>query len=509
MAAPFLVKRRSGWYLRLRIPVGLRPLFGSHLTRTLQTRDYAVARRRAVMAAARLQACWQEVWRTMATATGLPLDLLTAEDLIRADRDRVGAVLARLAASMRTDQMVRVNAAARQAWDGDGQHLVPPAGAGITEQRLAGRLEGMREAMALLAHGGVSVAPAPAAVAPAPPAAPPTAIAIRAEGRAPWPTLIEPFFAARPSVGDSAEVSHRQAFGELQDLIGAKPLDHVTKGDIACYVESLEGRTNGRGNRAHLHHDTIVKKLQHVRSFFSWAVEKAYIAADPAAGVKPRTKTAAERNHAEDRRAFTIPELERLFHSPLYTGCAGLRHRATTGGLVLRDERFWIFPVALMTGARVEELAEAPALLVDLGGIPCLNLTTSGTKTPAAPRLVPILPELTEIGFLSFAAGKAAKGEGLFQGDSASGDWSKWTNRYLDDIGLIDPTTTTHSMRHCNRQMLRAGGIGDELADKVFGHQGGRDDTGAGYGRALAPDEARLFFERVRSPISLRHLRLD
>ena len=439
MAAPFLVKCRAGWYLRLRIPVGLTPLFGSHLTRTLQTRDYGVARRRAVLAAARLQACWQEVWRAMATATGLPTDLLTAEDLIRADRDRVGAMLARLAASMRTDQMVRVNTAARPAWDGDAPSLGPSAvaPAGVTDQRLDGRLEGMREAMALLARGGVRVAPAPEAPAPAPPAA---AIVIREEGGAPWPTLIAPFFAARPSVGRSAQVSHRHAFAELKVLIGAKPLNHVTKGDIARYVEWLESRANGRGGHAHLSRATLVKKLQHIRSFFAWAEEKAYVAANPAVGVKPRTKTPAERDNGNDRRALTNPELQCLFHSPLFTGCADVRHRARPQphGLVLRDERYWFFLVALMTGARPEELADAPAVLVDIEGVPCLDLRGSGTKTKAASRLVPILRELSEIGFLLFAAGKAAKGEGLFQGKGASRDWSKWTSRYLDSIGLTD-----------------------------------------------------------------------
>lgn len=54
MAAPYLIKRRAGWYVRVRIPVGLAPLLGSHLTRSLRTRDYGEARRRAVCVVAAL-----------------------------------------------------------------------------------------------------------------------------------------------------------------------------------------------------------------------------------------------------------------------------------------------------------------------------------------------------------------------------------------------------------------------------------------------------------------------
>ncbi len=52
MAAPFLIKRRAGWSLRIRIPSAFHPILGTHLTRSLKTRDHNLARRRAVLAAA-------------------------------------------------------------------------------------------------------------------------------------------------------------------------------------------------------------------------------------------------------------------------------------------------------------------------------------------------------------------------------------------------------------------------------------------------------------------------
>jgi len=374
----------------------------------------------------------------------------------------------------------------------------------LAEARHLGRLEGLREAMTAL---GSASAPASARPVAAASSSPPSGG--RRESTAPWPSLIERFFTARPSLGARAVVSHRQAFVEFAALIGAKPVGQVSKGDVARYAEWLETKTNGRNGRARLARTTLVKKLQHIRSFFAWAEEKAYIGSSPALGVRPRTQSRQERTD-EGRRAFTEAELERLFASPLFIGCAGARCRSVPGTLILRDERYWFFLVALLTGARIEELAEAPSTLVMLGDVACLDLRAAATKTGNAPRLVPILPALSQLGFLTWAADKRAAGAAkLFQGGAACADWSKWTNRYLDAIRLDAPDTATYSLRHSFRQMLRAARIGDELMNKVFGHAAkgkGINDTGARYGRALSIQEARLVATTVRPPLALDHL---
>lgn len=192
MAAPYRLKRRAGWYLRLRIPVDLAPLLGSHFTRSLRTRDYGEARRRAVRAVARLVAGAV----TPCEAGAAPADSRTAA---------------------------------------------------LAEARHLGRLEGLRDAMAALGSTPASTSAPPAAAASSRPITDG-----RRESVAPWPSLIERFFAARPSVGECAAVSHRQAFSEFAALIGAKPIGRVSKGDVARYVEWLEGKANGRNGRARL-----------------------------------------------------------------------------------------------------------------------------------------------------------------------------------------------------------------------------------------------------------------
>jgi integrase len=503
MAAPFLIKRRAGWYLRIRIPADLAPLLGSHLTRTLETRDYGLARRRAILAAARLQACWQETWRTMDRETYESI----VENLRRRDRLRLQAELQRFDTALKTELKAEMDTAVR-SWEALGPQPAPQAGEARPlpeEERLRAKLEGMQEALSMMA-------PAPPASATPPPLEAGTpASGLRPEAEKAWPDLVDTFFTARPSIGERARVSHRQAFREWEELSGRKAIGIITQADVARYVEWLEGRTNARAGRTALSRDTIVKKLQHIRGFLAWAEQRAFLATNPGAKVQPRPKTREESAGDGARRAFNNEELRKLFDSPLFTGCTGPRRRSIPGRQVLRDEKYWIFPVALLTGARIEELAEAPTALVDLEGIPCLDLRQSGTKTKAAPRLVPILPVLQKMGFVEWAATKAAKGGKLFQGGDASGDWSKWCNRYLDDVGLDDLDLTFHSLRHCFRQMLRAARIGDELADKIFGHEDGAEKsggnrTGQRYGRDLSPQEARAVVECVSCPIALVHL---
>ena len=164
MAAPFLLKRRAGWYFRMRVPAGLHAILGSHLTRSLKTRDYQQARRRAVQAAARLQACWQEAWHAM--GVGSADTLLTAEDFIRADRQRVRATMAAMSQDMRARLAANITAAVQSEAGGPTPTTANDRDAELNEARLLARMEGMKEAMALLAVRMPSAATADAASVP-------------------------------------------------------------------------------------------------------------------------------------------------------------------------------------------------------------------------------------------------------------------------------------------------------------------------------------------------------
>ncbi|PWC32063.1 hypothetical protein TSO221_31600 [Azospirillum sp. TSO22-1] len=341
----------------------------------------------------------------------------------------------------------------------------------------------------------------------APPAtvAGPVVPALPAESGQPWPDIIDRFFADRPSIGASAKVSHLQAFRECEQLIGRKPLAEVTKADMKAFADHLRDRPINRVGRTHMARSSIIKMLSHLKGLFGWAAGAGLIPSNPADGVQPRSETREERDGRAARRALTPAELARLYDSPLFVGCKTRSRRSTPGREVYRDEPFWFFLIALLSGARTEEIASMPSTLADVGGTLCLDFRHA-TKTSAGARLVPVLPELRRLGIERWSAEQVRRGRGMVEGPNASADWSKWLNRYMDDIGLDDPAIVAYSLRHNFRQQLRAAKLGDEIMNKVFGHEG--EAVGDGYGRDLAPDEARLVAESVRSPVDLTHLYL-
>jgi integrase len=329
------------------------------------------------------------------------------------------------------------------------------------------------------------------------------------EADVPWSSLTDRFLSSRPGLSPSSRVSYAQAFRDCKDVVGDKHLSEITARDIAKYSEYLEQKVSKRGSSGILNRKTIIRMTGHIRTFTSWAQSAGLIPDDPGAQVKVRHLTKQEQKDREEgtKRGFTSVELERLFDSPLYTGCASRARRTISGQNIYRDAKWWFLVVAHLTGARCEELAEAPSILVDLNGVVCVDLR-HGSKTLAAPRVVPVSRSLAAVGFLEYAYQQSLSGKKLFSGNGAILDWSKWTNRYIDSVLGSDPTVSFHSFRHSFRQSCSAAQLGDYLCDKILGHRSKKDRSeGSVYGRDLSSDEARLVVEKLNGPVSLAHLK--
>lgn len=195
--------------------------------------------------------------------------------------------------------------------------------------------------------------------------------------------------------------SHRQAFRELQKLVGPKPAAEVTSEDIVNFADHLRDRPTPRGGT--LSRAAIVKLLQHIKAFFGWAHARRIIREDPSSGVQSRRMTATERNNDDEtgKRAFTYPELRTIFDSPLFAGCLSASRRTDPGTLVLRDARFCFLLTAFLTGARVSELPEATIVADE--GVLWLDMTETATKNKRSRRRVPILTPLRRAGFVTWA----------------------------------------------------------------------------------------------------------
>jgi integrase len=310
-----------------------------------------------------------------------------------------------------------------------------------------------------------------------------------------WARIRAEFFADRPGLGAKTLLSYNQAIDFFAALIDGKPIAAVCRQDVKKFADFLRDRESGR--KGQLSHASISKSLSHIKSLLSWAVSVKLVDDDGFEKIVARDKTRAEIMAGDHRRAFKRHELEKLFKSPLFQEFGSVRDI---------DKR-WFIVVSLLTGGRTGEIAEAPAALAMVGDVPCISLLESGTKTRAAPRLVPIPLALQALGFLEFARKRAESGRYLFpsRAQSASGGWSKWGNRFIDLYVAEDPLLTLYSLRHCYRQMQRAADLGDELRNKVFGHS--TDKAGEGYGSDLSEAEARKYVRELRPPLNLSELR--
>lgn len=464
--------------------------------RTLKTSDPAKARSQAAVVSAAIHDAWERTRAQMAgTYMGRQIDQLEAADLIALKTDPVttGAALAALspednAALARRVKLIVARAEVDLEVERRHGDVVKLMAEVHDEARSMGIIEGLKQA---IAAGGALQKPT-----------------AHADAARPWHQFLEAFFKSRPGMSASTRTSYHQAFREWQGVIGEKNLADLEPRDIARYAEWLERKENARGSAGILNRKTLIRLTGHVRTFTAWTKTSGLLAVDPGIDVAVRKQTRTEKRADDEgsKRAFTREELVKFFDSPLFTGCYSRHYRHRPGPHIYRDAAWWLFVTGHMTGGRIEELAQAPSALVDLNGVLCIDLQ-HGTKTPAAPRLVPITPELLALGFAEMAERQRLAGLKLFEGEGASADWSKWCNRYIDKILGEMPEISFHSFRHAFRQACSAAQLGDYLCDKLLGHRSKKDRSeGSGYGKLISPAEAKLVFEKLRSPIPLNGL---
>jgi integrase len=151
--------------------------------------------------------------------------------------------------------------------------------------------------------------------------------------------------------------------------------------------------------------------------------------------------------------------------------------------------------LALFSGARRNELASLQ--VADVSKDEAAELWTLAVhtdrhagkrlKTTGSARTIPVHPELVRLGFLTLveAARKRGGNEAwLFPPVAPKGGnikaWGKWFSRYLDGLGITDERKGLHSLRHCFKDALRAGGVQEELSDALTGHS--NSTVGRSYG---------------------------
>lgn len=233
---------------------------------------------------------------------------------------------------------------------------------------------------------------------------------------------------------------------------------------------------------------TIAKYLSTLGSFGRWLLQHGYIDTHPTEGLLPERRRREQR-----RRPFSDAELEQLFQSPLFARCGGKKAEHLSGDVAIRDDRYWLFPLALLSGARLGELCQLrPEDVCEREGVRFLRLTDEGEgqslKSAASTRDVPLHPTLIDLGFLDFVkVAQREKADRIFRRWSRNargqfGEASKWLNAYLKRAGVkTEWMLTFHSFRHSFVDALRRTGCAEFEIKPLVGH--GEMTVTRGYGR--------------------------
>jgi integrase len=277
---------------------------------------------------------------------------------------------------------------------------------------------------------------------------------------------------------------------------------------------------------------TINERLRKIKAVYTIAVGKGKLQDNPATatlGVKlPNHKKGVEK-----RQPFAQTELQALFGSPVYT--QHLRSRGQSG-----ESTYWLPIIMFYTGARPEEVAglvvddvnhaDGVGWYLDITDLPSADDSSlfDGEAAPAATaardsaakneerrhlkniasrRLVPIAPELIELGLLRYVEYvKGQHEDRLFPTLTAdthgklSGAHGKFFGRYKREIGIVSPFKTLYSLRHNMKDMLEEAQVPSRYLKRILGHATGDGAITDGYGTGLPLPLVAEYFAKVRFP---------
>ncbi|WP_167496448.1 site-specific integrase [Desulfopila sp. IMCC35006] len=242
----------------------------------------------------------------------------------------------------------------------------------------------------------------------------------------------------------------------IEDIIAAKPPKTLTVNTLNKYIRRLSG-------------------------LFNYAVRNGYMTTNPAEG----TQIKSQKRVDQERNDYSKEDLEKLFGSKEYREG---NHRQSYG--------FWTPLIALYTGCRLEEICQLH--LEDIrqeDGVWVFDINDKNEKrlkNMSSERLVPIHPQLMDLGLIDYAKFLQGKGEArLFpelqqRRDGYGQTVSKWFGRYKERLGF-GKGQTFHSFRHTFITHLKHKQVDPFMIHELDGHTVDSETMGR-YGKKFTPE---------------------
>jgi integrase len=273
--------------------------------------------------------------------------------------------------------------------------------------------------------------------------------------------------------------SHARTFREALQLV---PIPRFRKGELrqASLPALAEyGRTHPTVQK--VSPGTVNKQLGAVQAIAGWGRHNGLVPED-APWSDPFEEMRLEEEQSQ-REPFDARDLQTIFNAPLFT-----EHRLPVGAK--GEAGIWLPLLALFAGARQAEYAGLRVSDIREYGdarVPLMWFTRDTKagrrlKTKSSERVVPVHPQLIEIGFLNYVEERRKEGEQAWLFPTVAPDqkgalraWAKWWGRHLrDHVGVKDTNKVFHSFRHGFQDALRQATPDEELRDALAGRSSGK-----------------------------------
>ena len=511
-----LLKRKSVYYFRAKIPRDLQPFLGKVEEKfSLRTRDPAEARRLARQASVDFDGRCQRLREEIRSRQGRKEPLVIDDDLIRelCDLWRHHALSAdeyhrregifrhernaRRAEARATDKVLKAALADARL------EVIEPALV-LFLQLLGIELRGSdsryRELLYRFlqtvteVHGQQMARDAGEVVwTPPPPAGCRTARYV--SGGVSLDELFEDWKRFDPGRPERTLKDVHATLRDFESVVGTKTAEAIERSDVIRYRDELIGRG--------LRPKTVNKKVTFLCAIFNVGINNGKLERNPAQRI-PTPK-----DEGRHRLPFDSDDLRKIFGSPIYT-------EGRTLGRHVGAASQWIPLMALYQGCRIEELAQL--LVADVqkvDGFWCLVVDDhpgdggerKRLKNAASRRRLPLHPKVIDAGFLRYV--EQIKGAGhtrLFPalrpdrfGKFSSG-FSKAFMRFIrEKLAITDRRKVFHSFRHTFRDACREAGLDEEIADALMGHAGG-GRMGRRYGSSFSVRRLQAAVRQIEYP---------
>lgn len=333
--------------------------------------------------------------------------------------------------------------------------------------------------------------------------------------------------------GQTAQQSIK-SFELFKEIAGDRQLGSYSRADSARYKDILERLPADYGKTSEFrgltpdqilerdsHREASMKRLsistvqRHITALSTlWAdaVSRGQATENIFKGFKFPKQALAQ----EQRQMWEREDLERLFMTPVWTGCKSENRRSTPGRLIIRDEKFWLPLIAVFSGLRQEEICQLHVSdLKEKDGIYFFDINDQPPrklKNRSSVRLVPVHSELLRLGLVEYVRKQDDRDQSrVFPGLKPGGadkrlghGFTKWFSRYRQETGLYKPGLDFHSFRHSATTFMHRGGVTDSLVDRITGHV--TPGETARYTKSSDLSQLRDAIEKISVGFSLAHL---